>query len=176
MHQTTRRYARESRNLSYPWKRKNLILSPIREDKLVMPYLPEMLVNCFHTTQGHSYWDLRTSSMLGSIEWQFRTDVSGRPTSPNFKGQEAQKAVDFLIEYGTETSALHYQSAMCNIPEERRSHPHRGGSLQSVTFCVYFCVRYLCFSNWRLHIAQRYRAAAGTQLQERHTAHSFCGL
>jgi len=47
----------------------------------------------------------------------------------------------------TETSALNYHSALCNILEEHRSHPHRGGSPQSVSFNLYFDVRYLCFSN-----------------------------
>jgi len=40
--------------------------------------------------------------MLRSIEWQFHTEVSGQPTCPNFKGQKAQKVLDFLVEYGTD--------------------------------------------------------------------------
>jgi len=74
----------------------------------------------------------------------------------------------------TETSAPNYHSALCNIPEERRSHPHRGGSPQSITFNVYFYVRYLCFSNCGLDLAQRHRMAPRSQLRETHTASSFC--
>jgi hypothetical protein len=50
-------------------------------------------------------WDLRSSGMLRSVEWQFCTDVSGHPMGPNFKGQEVQE---------------NFHSTLRNIPEERR--------------------------------------------------------
>jgi len=34
------------------------------------------------------FWDLRSSAISRSAEWQFRTDISGQPQGPVFKGQE----------------------------------------------------------------------------------------
>jgi hypothetical protein len=33
-------------------------------------------------------WDLRFSEILHSLEWWFRTDVSGKPIDPFFKGKD----------------------------------------------------------------------------------------
>ena len=40
-------------------------------------------------------WVLRSSGILRSAEWQFRTDVSGQPIGSVFKSQEVQE--DFLL-------------------------------------------------------------------------------
>ena len=48
------------------------------------------------------------------------TEVLGQPIDPKFNGFP-------------ETSATNYQSRLRNIPEERRSHLHRSGSLISTT-------------------------------------------
>jgi hypothetical protein len=55
----------------------------------------------------------------------FCTDVSGQPICPIFKGQEVQPIGC------PETSVQNYNSTLCNIPEDRISHLHRGGSLKS---------------------------------------------
>ena len=36
-------------------------------------------------------WDLRSSGILRSVEWQFCTDVSRQPIGPIFKGQDVQE-------------------------------------------------------------------------------------
>jgi len=62
-------------------------------------------------------WNLRSSGILRSVEWQSLTDVSGQP-------------VPWMIGC-PETSMRNCHSALRDIPEERRSHPHRDGSLKS---------------------------------------------
>jgi hypothetical protein len=69
-------------------------------------------------------WNLRSSGVLRSVEWQSFTDVSGKRIGPLFKGQEI--FLEFLtLEDGTETSVKEYHSTLLNNPEERRSHQHR---------------------------------------------------
>ena len=60
------------------------------------------------------------------------TDVSGQPIRPIFKGQSVHTARPLKmgrVGY-TETSVTKYQFTPRNIPEERRSHLHREGSLK----------------------------------------------
>jgi hypothetical protein len=65
-------------------------------------------------------------------------DVSGQRIGPIFMEQAVEE--DFLdcfsLEDGTNTLSRNvdnYQSTLRSIPEERRSHLHRGGSLKSRT-------------------------------------------
>jgi hypothetical protein len=78
--------------------------------------------------------------MLHSPEWWFRTDVSGQPIGSAFKGQEIQEErlsswTSWPLKVGPigcpETLVWNHHSRLCNIPEERGSHVHRGGSLKS---------------------------------------------
>ena len=68
------------------------------------------------------HWDLRSSEILRSEEWQFLTDVSGQPIRPSVKGQ---KEIPWPLKTGPircpETSVRNYHSALPNIAEERRS-------------------------------------------------------
>jgi hypothetical protein len=75
-------------------------------------------------------WDLRSSGILRSVEWQFCTEVSGQPIGPIFTGQDFQKEslscwISWPLKMGPigcpETSVQNYQSTLRNIPEERRS-------------------------------------------------------
>jgi len=60
--------------------------------------------------------------MLLSLDLNLAADVSGQPIGPIFK----------LRHKGCpETMVTNYQSTPRNIPEERISHLHRGGSLRS---------------------------------------------
>jgi hypothetical protein len=43
-------------------------------------------------------WDLRSSGILRSVEWEFCTEVSRQPIGPIFKGQEVN------LEVGTNMS------------------------------------------------------------------------
>jgi len=46
-------------------------------------------------------WNLRSSGILRSVWWYFRTDVSGQTVSPIFKDQEVEVLLKFLtIEDG----------------------------------------------------------------------------
>jgi hypothetical protein len=65
---------------------------------------------------------MRCFGILGSVQWQFLTDVSGQHIGSIFKGQGCPK-----------TSAINYHSTLCKIPEESRSHLHAGRSLKSRT-------------------------------------------
>jgi len=69
--------------------------------------------------------------MLRSVEYVFLTDVSGQFIGPICKGKEVE-------EGGTdrcpETSVRSYHYTLPNIPEELRSHLHRGGSLKPHTY------------------------------------------
>jgi len=44
--------------------------------------------------QSQCKLDLRSSAILHSLEWQFRTDVSVQAIDPNFEGQEFQVPED----------------------------------------------------------------------------------
>ena len=50
-------------------------------------------------------------------------DVSGQPIGPIFKRQ--------TVQISPETSVTNHSPTLRNIPEGRRSHLHRGGSLKS---------------------------------------------
>jgi hypothetical protein len=71
------------------------------------------LLAYYAALSGTSVPTFRDSS---DIYAAFCTDVSGQIIGPIFKGQAVQQ---------------NYHSTLCNIPEERRSHVHRGGSLKS---------------------------------------------
>ena len=111
--------------------------------------------------------------MLRSVQWQLSTDVSGKSTCPIFKGQEDPKVLEFLIEYGDNKLSRNVGTEISRHavlhPGRSQSHLHRGIRLKSLTFIVYFYVRYLCFFfNWRLDLAQRHWTTERTQLKERH--------
>jgi hypothetical protein len=46
---------------------------------------------------GDLFWDLRSPGILRSVEWWFRTNVSGQPICPISKGQEIQEEFEFWI-------------------------------------------------------------------------------
>jgi hypothetical protein len=85
-------------------------------------------------------WDLRSSGVLRSVEWQSFTDVSGERIGPIFKGQEVQEEKMRPI-HCPETSVKDYHSTLRYTPEESRSHQRRGGSLKS-----HFSVLFQCLS------------------------------
>ena len=60
---------------------------------------------------------MRCFGVLGSVQCQFLTGVSGQHIGPIIKGQGCPK-----------TSAINYHSTLCKIPKERRSHLHSGRS------------------------------------------------
>jgi hypothetical protein len=61
--------------------------------------------------------------MLRSVDWWLLADVSEQPIGPIFNGQTVLK----MGQIGCpETSVTNYQSTLRNIPEERRTHLHRG--------------------------------------------------
>jgi hypothetical protein len=63
--------------------------------------------------------------MLRSVDWQLTTDM-GQYIRPIVEGQAVQgDGTDSL----SGKSVSNYQSNLRNIPEERRSHLHRGMSL-----------------------------------------------
>ena len=68
-------------------------------------------------------WDIRSSGVSRSVEWYFRTDISGQPVCPIFKIQGV-----FLHCLG---SVRIHHSTLCNIPEGRTAHSRRSGSLKS---------------------------------------------
>ena len=71
--------------------------------------------------------------ILRSIEWLFRTDVSGQPIDPIFKVQA------LTLKMGpiscSETSVRNHHSTLRNIPKERRFHLCRSqNDIQSTNF------------------------------------------
>jgi len=93
-------------------------------------------------TQVFLGWDRRSSHMLFSVDSKLVTDILGQPIAPTFKGQAIKKnwtawTLDRLIlEDGADRLSRNvgnYQSALRNIPEERRSHISGGGSLKART-------------------------------------------
>ena len=73
-----------------------------------------------------SRWVLQVSAMLHSADWSFVTGFSKQPTSLTFKKSLGLSALKMGLTGCTKM--LH------NIPEERRSHSRRGGSLTSRDF------------------------------------------
>jgi len=84
---------------------------------------------------------LRSSGMLGRVEWQFLSDVSGHIFGPSFI---AQQSWFFTLEDGTdswslkigpiscpETSVRNYHYMLRNTPEECRSRLLRGRIFKS---------------------------------------------
>ena len=73
------------------------------------------------------FWGVRQRRLLG-------TDVSGQSIGPKFKGQTVQGFLHCLtledIPDMLSRNVGTYQSTPPNIPEERRSHIHGGGSLK----------------------------------------------
>ena len=67
--------------------------------------------------------DLRSSGALRSVDWKLLIDVSGQPIGHIFKGQ-AEDGTDRL----SRNVSKYYQSTLRKVPEECRSHLHRGGS------------------------------------------------
>jgi len=66
----------------------------------------------------------------------------GQPIGPMFMGQAAQEECPELLgplrydRVCPETSVLNYHSTLAKIPEERRFHLRRGGSLKSKILSV----------------------------------------
>ena len=82
-------------------------------------------------------WDFTTPTYRSSLFWDVTqgrlvvTNVSVQPIGPIFKDQAVQEGLLGLPDPACpETSVTKYQSALRNIPEERRSRLHRGGSLK----------------------------------------------
>jgi len=63
---------------------------------------------------------MRSLGILGSVEWQFLVDISGRPISPNFRGP--------------------------TVPNESRSHSSRSGSHKPRKQCKIFT--WLCMQSF----------------------------
>jgi hypothetical protein len=61
--------------------------------------------------------------MLRRQNWKLVTDVSKNPSAPIFEGQA-------VIDY-PKMSVTNNQSTLHNIPEQRKFHLHRSGSLKS---------------------------------------------
>jgi hypothetical protein len=98
--------------------------------------------------------------MLLGVVWELVTDVSGRPVSHIFKGQdvhEKKSLTDLPLKatpIGFPNRRLrNYHSTLRNIPEERLSHLYRGGSPELCTELAFhslankksqfYCVVYL---------------------------------
>jgi len=81
--------------------------------------------------------DRRCSGISCSVEWQFRTEVSGQPIGPIVQeeegggGEEEKKKEEEEEERAgcPVTLAQNYHSALRNIPEEHRFRLHPGRSL-----------------------------------------------
>jgi hypothetical protein len=73
---------------------------------------------------------IHSSGILCSVDWQLVTEVSGQTFGPSFKSHTT-----WPLNMGQigcpETSVTTYLSQLRNIPEEQRSHLHRGGNLKS---------------------------------------------
>ena len=91
--------------------------------------------------------DWRTSGVVHSVKWYFRTDVLGQPISPIFKDQAVQGFQSSWTAWPynrwqivcSETSIWKYNSALCKFPKERRYYLYHGGSLiwrRGVIGCV----------------------------------------
>jgi hypothetical protein len=93
-------------------------------------------------------WDIRRCSLVETfrrINSALNIDASGSfvtmplcrassrhvPEGPIFKGQEFLWPLKMGPIGCSETLVHNHHSTLCNIPEERRSHLHRGGSLKS---------------------------------------------
>jgi len=73
---------------------------------------------------------MRFSEILRSVEWKFRTDVSGQSVVPSSRIKQS-KTLEAGAESWPETSLRIYHSTLRKIPEERICHWHRGGGLKS---------------------------------------------
>jgi hypothetical protein len=83
-------------------------------------------------------------ALLGCYTELIVTDFSIQPIGPIFKGQAFQEKSSTVwpLKMGPigclETSVTNYQSTLRNVPEERSSRVHLGGSLKSLRiFIVY---------------------------------------
>ena len=55
-------------------------------------------------------WDLRSFGTLRNVEWQFRTDVSGQPICPIFKGQSVKDClIDWMIDFTQRRMEIPYR-------------------------------------------------------------------
>jgi hypothetical protein len=80
----------------------------------------------FGNSEGKKlYWEIQLFAFFWDVtqRWLVVTDISGQPVGPILKG--SWTALPLVTDY---------QSALCNILEERRFHSHRGGSLESRMF------------------------------------------
>jgi hypothetical protein len=73
-------------------------------------------------------WNLRSSEILHSADWQFHTDILGQPISPTFKGQEIQKT-----EYSTTEVKWHNLLFMGLCPSPNFLKMHDGLEASSVS-------------------------------------------
>jgi hypothetical protein len=84
------------------------------------------------------FWDIKQRRMV------IFTDLSGLSVSSISKSQEVQVKKTWTGPiFRPETSVKDYHLTLRNIPEERRSHQHRGGSLKSRKKCLAFNGIYL---------------------------------
>jgi hypothetical protein len=116
------------------------VKNPSRKDSDCWPVkmgpirCPETSVNNYHTTprniseERRSHVHLPSSGMLCSVDGLLDTDVSGQQIGPIFKVQAA-----WLLKTGPIRCPENFVKdchSLRNIPEERRSHLQRGGSLK----------------------------------------------
>ena len=77
--------------------------------------------------------DIRSFGILRSVQWQLLTGDLGQLSVPPSEVKYSWTA--WPLKMGPidrpETSVINYLSTLRNVPEERRSHSHRGRSLQS---------------------------------------------
>jgi hypothetical protein len=112
--------------------------------------LPRPVWDCFNFT-----FTFRSSRQTPGYYLRFAlfwdiTSSSGNPL-PTFRD------LDFLtFEMGTircpETSVKYYHSTLRNIPEERRSHQHGGGSLKSRIITWIYVITLRGISLWLLQL------------------------
>jgi len=72
------------------------------------------------------HWAMPCYGILRSVGWEFE--------------EPSRNSWSLKLEpiFWPETSVRYHNSTLCNIPEERMSHVHRGGSLESCNSCI-FC-------------------------------------
>jgi hypothetical protein len=92
------------------------------------------------------FWHRRCSGILLSVEWKFRTDVSGQPIGSivQDRGVQEEEVTTWPLKMERagcpETLAQNYQSTLRNIPEERRVRLHPDRNLKSRTL-LFYCLR-----------------------------------
>jgi hypothetical protein len=96
------------------------------------------------TQSNHPYlYNMPIPTNVATLLKLFYPEYEGimifRNVGDNSTDHMASSSTSWLLKMGPiccpETSVQNYQSTLRNIPEERRSNLHRGGSLKSRTWC-----------------------------------------